>query len=472
MAEDWTEKYRPRTLAEVVGNNAAVKQLREWADEWEFGEPKKKALVLVGAPGIGKTSSALALANEYDWGIVELNASDVRSEDKIKKVVFRGAMTETFSDTGEYLSSAKGRRKLIVVDEADHLYERTGNSETSDRGGKKAIAEAVRLTSQPIIIIVNDYYGLIKGSGSSLKRNCLTVKFQHVRKPEIAKALSRICNNEGILVEHDVLYKIAEHSGGDMRSAVRDLQNIGVGRTELTMDALSILGFRDVKHTIFDSVRTIMKTTDFKKARNAAVKLDETPEFLILWIEENLPLEYTEIEDLVRGFDAVSRADIYLGMARMKQMWSLWSYANDMMSAGVALAKRQEYRRFVKYQFPSWLREMGASKKSRSLHKSLAEKIGSYCHSSKQETIEGILPYFSQIYQHNKRFRASISPKLRLDASDIAFLLEEDENSPAVERVLQEIEEFAEAGGESLEDFSGKDEPDNKPGSGDLFSFG
>ncbi|HHH79843.1 MAG TPA: AAA family ATPase, partial [Thermoplasmatales archaeon] len=73
--DDWTEKYRPRTLEEVVGNREAKTLLRSWASKWNLGTPpKKRAVILAGKPGVGKTSSALALANEYNWTVIELNA--------------------------------------------------------------------------------------------------------------------------------------------------------------------------------------------------------------------------------------------------------------------------------------------------------------------------------------------------------------------------------------------------------------
>jgi len=60
--EDWTEKYRPESLDEIVGNERAVTELKRWADAWNHGNPKKRAVILSGGPGTGKTSSALALA--------------------------------------------------------------------------------------------------------------------------------------------------------------------------------------------------------------------------------------------------------------------------------------------------------------------------------------------------------------------------------------------------------------------------
>ena len=112
MSEDWTEAYRPSGLDEVVGNPKAVQDLRSWAQAWEDGKPVKRAAVLIGTPGTGKTSAALALAADLNWDVVEMNASDQRNADAIKSVALRGAMGETFSETGEYPSSGMASRLI------------------------------------------------------------------------------------------------------------------------------------------------------------------------------------------------------------------------------------------------------------------------------------------------------------------------------------------------------------------------
>jgi replication factor C large subunit len=99
--EDWTEKYRPKTLRDIIGNDSAISTLRGWAEQWIQGEiPEKRAIILSGKPGTGKTSSALALAHDLGWTVLELNASDARNETSIKKVAMAGAINETFDDTG------------------------------------------------------------------------------------------------------------------------------------------------------------------------------------------------------------------------------------------------------------------------------------------------------------------------------------------------------------------------------------
>ena len=188
--EDWTEKYRPKNLDNIIGNDKAINTLRIWANDWkEDKKHRKKAVILSGKPGTGKTSSALALANDFDWIAIELNASDVRNAEKIKKIATCGALNETFDDSGRFISSNTGGRKLIVLDEADNLYERAEKTENgsdfSDKGGKKAIIDTIKITNQPIILIVNDYYSLIKGSGSVLKNICNVIQFYEVNSIQI-----------------------------------------------------------------------------------------------------------------------------------------------------------------------------------------------------------------------------------------------------------------------------------------------
>jgi len=90
--DDWTEKYRPKSLGDIVGNKSAILEIIKWADKWNKEIPKKRAIILAGNPGIGKTSCALALAKDYGWSVIELNTSDVRNATKIKNVATAGAL--------------------------------------------------------------------------------------------------------------------------------------------------------------------------------------------------------------------------------------------------------------------------------------------------------------------------------------------------------------------------------------------
>ena len=173
--ESWAEKYRPQSLSDIIGNTKVINDLKSWAGSW--GEKMvKKGVILSGPPGCGKTSAAIALANDMGWEVIELNASDARSGAVIEGTALRSGLFQTFGSEG--LSD----RNLILLDEADNLYERAQQSKNkvknySDRGGKRAISKTLEQTKQPVVITVNDLYNLTKGTGAKIKRLCLNLKF-------------------------------------------------------------------------------------------------------------------------------------------------------------------------------------------------------------------------------------------------------------------------------------------------------
>src|SRR2546428_6138563 len=172
----WAEDYRPKSLRDVVGNPTAVAELEKWALSWQKGVPDRRAVILAGPPGTGKTSAALALAKDMGWAVVEMNASDKRNALSVRQVALRGAITQTFSDTGEFLSTAAGGRKLVILDEADNLFGR------EDTGGIGAIVDTIRRAGQPIILIANAFYALSRRS-SSLRSLRRAVKFKATTPP-------------------------------------------------------------------------------------------------------------------------------------------------------------------------------------------------------------------------------------------------------------------------------------------------
>ncbi len=113
------ERYRPERLDDIVGNARARAELTAWADQWTGSQPPaRRAAVLAGPAGVGKTTAALALARERGWTLVEMNASDARNESAIEQVAGRASITHTLGGS----ETAPGRRRaLILLDEADCL---------------------------------------------------------------------------------------------------------------------------------------------------------------------------------------------------------------------------------------------------------------------------------------------------------------------------------------------------------------
>ena len=154
----WTDKYRPQSFAQVVGYNKEKQIIQKWIADWKAGNPQKP-LLLIGPPGIGKTTFALIIAKEFSE-YIELNASDKRSQDAIKSTV--GESSSSRSLFGE-------EYKLIIMDEVDGIHG------TNDRGGVRAIGEIIKNSKHPMILMANDFYSKRL---QTIKPKCIVIKMQ------------------------------------------------------------------------------------------------------------------------------------------------------------------------------------------------------------------------------------------------------------------------------------------------------
>jgi replication factor C large subunit len=352
IATKWTEKYRPDSLKQVLGNGKAIEELRTWAKSWEMGEPITGAAILYGPAGTGKTSAAHALAREFDWDYIEMNASDARTAGMIQKIAGPASQSRTFS----------GKPRLVILDEADNLHG------TADRGGAAAMLKLVRSTSQPVLLIANEYYEIEKPLRDAIKG----IQFRSVRSTTIAQALREICRMEDVTCDPDALMMIAERAGGDMRSGINDLQAAAQGEKELKLEDIATAE-RDVKSSVFKVLEVIFMGNNAQEALQASYALDESPEDLINWVDENLPLAYRGL-DLFWGYDRLARADIFLGRVRRRQVYGLWRYASFLMTGGVQAAKAASIHGYIAFRPPSLWRRMGQTRKARSVRDPLPKR--------------------------------------------------------------------------------------------------
>lgn len=436
MTEDWTEKYRPRTLSEVIGNPTAVKDLENWARSWKVSIPEKRAVVLIGSPGIGKTSSAEALAKDMDWDIVEMNASDQRTGNAIKEIALRGSYFNSLGNDEEYRGSKDGNKKLIVLDEADNLF---GNA---DRGALPAINELIKTTKQPVILIVNDFYALSKKS-STVKTDTLQITYRKPTARAMVGALKNIADKENVAVDDPVLQRIAENSNGDMRAAVRDLEALSQGRSSINMSSAENLHERVVKKDMYSVLDKMFRKGDPFGAKKTLSEVDIDPETALLWIDENLPYEYKEPGDLVRGYEKLSKADVFLGRVYKRQYYGMWSYANDMMTMGVSTARLSNRVNNERFRFPLYLMKMSRSKSARAVKSSLCYKVACHLHTSTKRVEFDILIPLKELAKNNLGIRVALVRDVGLEAEELGFLLDSKIDSKIIKEALQLASETA-----------------------------
>ncbi|MES3162425.1 MAG: replication factor C large subunit [Halorubrum sp.] len=419
---DWTERYRPSTLSEVRGNDKARDAFAEWARSWD---DHHEAVILHGSPGVGKTSAAHALASDMGWETVELNASDQRTADVIERFAGRAARNATLggSAVGGGASGADtASRQLVILDEADNIH---GNY---DRGGASAITDLVKESGQPIVLIANEFYDISRG----LRNACQDIEFRDVSARSIVPVLRDVCRKEGIEFDSDALQQIAERNRGDLRGAINDLQAACEGRSAITVEDV-VTADRDKAMGIFPFLDAVLKEESAEESLRSAYAVDETPDDLTKWIEDNL-LDVYDPAEATRAYDFLANADVWLGRVRASQNYSYWRYATDNAAAGVAAARDGTKGGWTRYGRPQFWPSSDAT--ADEVVGRIAATSGCSVATARRE----VLPFLSAITHHCKprELTVTMAAAYDLDEAGVAFVTGSGESTNKVESIVED----------------------------------
>lgn len=202
MYEIWIEKYRPRTLDEVVGQDDITERLKAYSKTGNLPH-----LLFAGRAGTGKTTCAIALARELfgiNWrqNFQELNASDERGIDVVRGKIKDFARTAPIG----------GKYKIIFLDEADAL----------TRDAQSALRRTMeRYTSTCRFILSCNYSSKII---EPIQSRCALFRFKPLNVEDIKKYLRYIAGREGLEITKDGYEALEYIANGDMRKAINSLQ--------------------------------------------------------------------------------------------------------------------------------------------------------------------------------------------------------------------------------------------------------
>jgi len=241
----WVEKYRPRTLADIVDQKEIVERLSS------FVKTKNTPhCIFAGPPGTGKTTAALCLAHDlygegYREHLMELNASDERGIKMVRETVKTFARSRSIGEIPF---------KVLILDEADNM---TSDAQQALRRTMERYTETCRF------ILIANYSGKII---EPIQSRCAPFRFTYLPREEQDKYLNRIVKSEGVHIGKDGLDAIFEICGGDLRRAVNSLQAAAsLGKPIDAETVYSVIGKANPVD-VREMIRTAMGG-DFTKAR-------------------------------------------------------------------------------------------------------------------------------------------------------------------------------------------------------------
>lgn len=390
----WTLKYAPSQASLIPGRAKIVGKLKDFVSN--YAQSKKKAYLLYGPSGVGKTSLINALAKELDAELFELNASDTRNKDAMHEILLPVVTTRSFFSAN----------KIILLDEIDGL------SGSDDRGGVNALKDIIERSKFPIIMTANDGHS---DKIKAVRKISAVVEVEPLSAGDLVSILEHICRQENIVADNIVLQLIARKNSCDIRGAINDLELLSITKT-ITRDNVLALEERMKQQSMEQALIKIFKTTDPNIARSAFDDVTEDVDDWMSWMEYNVAKEYTGQLDLARAFGMISRADVFKGRIRRRQHWRLLVYIIDLLTAGVAIAKDAPYKTPPDYKESSrplkiWMVNNQVAKK-----KSIASKIAEHTHTSTRNVMRNFG------YYKNVCAIRGVQESLGLDDEEIAWL--------------------------------------------------
>ena len=430
--KSWVEKYRPQHCADLIGNEEAVASFTSWLRSWGKLAKTKKASLIVGPPGVGKTSLARAAAADFNFRVIELNASDTRTEKTISKAIAPASASLTLDSFSEASQS-----NLILMDEVDGVFGR------EDRGGLGAILNAIEDTPIPIVLTAND---VEDERFDELRKVCLLVELHELRPRLLIILLRRIMNEEGAKVDTVTVETIVKRSHGDIRSAINDTQAAAAGHFH-PLNIAQRTQLLDMEATL----RKLFGSHEFNATRGA---LNQTEialykDDLLLLLQDILPYVYKSPEKLASAYDTLSRADIAygrIGASRSRGIapppfnlprrdavpqWNLLPVAlNELASIGIhevdcsvddalKASTRPSQKTVERYLYRLWTVDR------------ICGRLARACHVSRKTARRDILPFLIGLFRVEEASGIDAATAMELEERDVEFLKAEAKSAPA-----------------------------------------
>ena len=327
----WSELYRPMKVQQMVGNEGARLAAVKWLSGWVDGS---RPLLLIGPPGIGKTTLVHTLSLQFNYDLIELNASDNRN-----KIGIETRILPMFRNEGLF-----GRKLLLFLDEVDGL------SGREDTGGIDSLINIMKEPTIPVIMAANTKNTKIK----DLAKICKVIELNSIPPRLLMIFLDNVLKEENKQLSLDNKVSVVNNSKGDIRSMLNNAQSKCAGYNSTRSDTFEI--------DIAEAINGYFSMSEFEEAENFLSQADAAyldPRFgmsaeerrkdMINALFSSIVSSPIDLEGLAEALNVLSKIDVIVGRMAQNRYWRLMKYLDVMIAYGLFSNTRQKGIKYNQY---------------------------------------------------------------------------------------------------------------------------
>jgi replication factor C large subunit len=330
----WSDFYRPAKVQDMVGNEEARSYVAKWLLKWTDGT---RPLMLIGPPGAGKTTIVKALAQQFGYDLIEMNASDTRNRD---------ILTETILPILRNRSLI-AEKTLLFLDEID------GISGRQDLGGIESLVMLIKEPTVPIIMAANSRDSKLR----PLTKICKVVEFNRVHPSLLLLFLNYVLRQQGKDMSIEEKNGIVKGANGDIRSLLNMAQS-RVSGYEATRDvsfgidiSLAITNFF-IAPTIEDGRQVLMSIEGGYPDPRFAQSPEQRRKDILHALFSSIVSSKLEVREIAGALDVLSKCDLLIGRVSKNRHWNLLRYLHNLLSHGLFYALEDRNTTYNQYSQP------------------------------------------------------------------------------------------------------------------------
>ena len=378
----WVESSRPRTVEELIGNEEARLAIIKWLAEWVIGS---KPLLLLGPPGVGKTTVVQALSFQFDYDLIEMNASDTRNRE-----VLLNRIIPAFKNT-----SLLEKKMLLFLDEVD------GISGRQDIGGIEYLVSVLKAPTIPVIMAANSRDTKIR----DLAKISKVIEFEPIHPRLLLLYINHILKKHNVTLSPEDKFSIVRSSNGDVRALLNNAQSISAGYDAYKEDSFDV----DIKSAVnlffscpsAEEAKKILSRTDaIYIDPRFGISSDERRRDIVNALFSSILSSRIDISILAIMLDILSKIDVLVGRMGTNRHWSLLKYFDTLIAYGLFYISRNKAIKYSQYNM-AWPLMGPILARGQSLKK-LAGELAQAAHTSKSTFSTLYLPYLIQVMINNE----------------------------------------------------------------------